>query len=154
MRRSRPADDTGSVNERPRAVLPVAMVLVAAGFGAAFTGGLWASIADCCGTTEPGELEPLVLGLLVGGATMVAGVLLVGGTTSARTVALLAAAVPVASIAATLWSPGWALLAVPATAAWLVLVHWLRGPEITTWLTSAAGPALPSRRRVGRDRIR
>ena len=101
----------------------VSILLVIVGLVAAMLGIAASALDGCCGSPEPGDTTPTLVGIGVGGATILSAVLLwVGGTTRWPVLAA-AAAVPVACLVAARSSSdlaaatpivvvGWCLLAV------------------------------------------
>ena len=72
----------------------VSIVLVIVGLVAALVGIAATAMDGCCGSREPGDTAPTLVGIGVGGATILSAVLLwVGGTTRWPVLAA-AAAVP------------------------------------------------------------
>jgi hypothetical protein len=105
----------------------VGMISVLVGLSATALGG-------CCGSREGGDSTPALYGLVVGGASVAAGVLLWVGGVSRWLVLGLAAAVPVACVAASRSSTDLAAAATLAVVGWLLLVWFVSRGRVAAWL--------------------
>ena len=119
---------------RPRAVTAVTVVLMALGVLASVAGLLLSAVSSCCGSPDPVDGTPFLVGLLVGVALAASGLVLWRGGRPAATVLALAAAGPGACALAAPGSSDFQALLPVALAAWLGLAWLLRRPAPRQWL--------------------
>jgi hypothetical protein len=115
-------------------VAAATVVLVALGVLASVAGLLLSAVSSCCGSPDPADGTPLLVGLVVGVALVASGVVLWRGARPAATVLALAAAGPGACAVAASGSSDFQALLPVAVVAWLALAWLLRRSGPKRWL--------------------
>ena len=118
----------------------VSILLVIVGLVAAMVGIAATAIDGCCGSPEPGDTTPTLVGIGVGGATILSAVLLWLGGTTRWPVLAAAAAVPLACLVAAASSSDLAAAAPFVVVGWGLLAVFVSRGRAAAWLS------------VGRDR--
>jgi hypothetical protein len=121
-------------SRRPRSITAVAVVLTLAGVVSALAGIALSAASSCCGSPDPADPGPALVGLAVAAAMSAAGVGLWSGRLSRRVLLLCAAAVPVVALAASPWSSDFQALVPVALLGWLWLWWYLRRPVAIGWV--------------------
>lgn len=119
---------------RPRPAAAVAAVLVALGVLAPVAGLLLSAVSSCCGSPDPVDGTPFLVGLVVGAALATSGLVLWRGGRPPATVLAPAAAAPAACALAAPGSSDFQALLPVAVVAWLALWWLLRRPVTRRWL--------------------
>jgi len=119
---------------RPRAVGVSACLLVVTGLVAATMGLLLSWVSNCCGSPDPADGTPALVGLAAGAALGTAGVALWRRAASRTTVLGLAAVGPVVCGIAAAGSVDFQALLPFALVAWGALWFLLRRPAAGDWL--------------------
>jgi hypothetical protein len=119
---------------RPRVVAVSACLLVVSGLVAAIMGLLLSWVSNCCGSPDPPDGTPALVGLVAGASLGAAGVLLWRATASRATVLGLAAVGPVVCGVAAVGSVDFQALLPCAVVAWGGLWLVLRRPAGRGWL--------------------
>jgi hypothetical protein len=120
----------------PRSVAVVSILLVIVGLVAAMVGIAATALDGCCGSREPGDTTPTLVGIGVGGATILSAVLLWVGGTSRWPVLAAAAAVPVACLVAARWSLDLAAAAPVVVVGWCLLAIFVSRGRPAAWLSA------------------
>ncbi len=114
----------------------VSILLVIVGLVAALVGIAATAVDGCCGSPEPGDTTPTLVGIGVGGATILSAVLLwVGGRTRWPVLAA-AAAVPIACLVAAGSSSDLAAAAPIVVIGWCLLAFFVRRGRPAAWLSA------------------
>jgi hypothetical protein len=113
----------------------VAILLVLVGLVAALVGIAATAMDGCCGSRESGDTTPTLVGIGVGGATILSAVLLWVGRTSRWPVLAAAAAVPVACLVAAGSSSDLAAAAAFAVVGWCLLAVFVSRGRPAAWLS-------------------
>jgi hypothetical protein len=119
----------------PWSVTVVSILLVIVGLVAAMLGIAATAMDGCCGSREPGDTTPTLVGIGVGGATILSAVLLWVGRTSRWPVLAAAAAVPVACLVAAGSSSDLAAAAAFAVVGWCLLAVFVSRGRPAAWLS-------------------
>ncbi len=114
----------------------VSIVLVIVGLVAAMVGIAATAMDGCCGSPEPGDTTPTLVGIGVGGATILSAVLLWVGGTSRWPVLAAAAAVPVACLVAAGSSSDLAAAAPIVVVGWCLLAVFVSRGRPAAWLSA------------------
>lgn len=114
----------------------VSVVLVIVGLVAALVGIAATAVDGCCGSPEPGDTTPTLVGIGVGGATILAAVLLWLGGTSRWPVLGAAAALPVACVVAAGSSSDLAAAAPLTVVGWCLLAVFVSRGRPAAWLSA------------------
>ena len=114
----------------------VSIVLVIVGLVAALVGIAATAMDGCCGSREPGDTTPTLVGIGVGGATILSAVLLWLGGTSRWPVLAAAAAVPVACLVAAGSSSDLAAAAPFVVVGWCLLAVFVSRGRPAAWLSA------------------
>jgi hypothetical protein len=120
----------------PLSVAVVSVVLVLAGVGAALVGLAASALSGCCGARDGGDSTLALLGIGMGAAVVVSGVLLWRGGSSRSFVLVPAAVLPVACLAAAPSSSDLAGLAPFALAGWVLLAVFVSRGRAARWLAA------------------
>ena len=120
----------------PRSVAVVSVVLVIVGLVAALVGIAATAVDGCCGSPEPGDTTPTLVGIGVGGATILAAVLLWLGGTSRWPVLGAAAALPVACVVAAGSSSDLAAAAPLTVVGWCILAFFVSRGRPAAWVAA------------------
>lgn len=118
----------------------VAVVLMLVGVLAAFTGVALSAASSCCGSSDPADPTPLLVGIVSAAAMLAAGYGTWTGRASLRALLLLAAVVPVVMLGASPFSMDFAGLVPFAVVGWLWLWWYLRRRAAFGWIGRRAGP--------------
>ena len=113
----------------------VSVLLVVVGLVAAVVGMAASALDGCCGSQEPGSAMPSLVGIGVGGATILSAVLLWRGGMSRWPVLATAAAVPVACLVAAGSSSDLAAAAALAVVGWCLLAVFVSRGRAAGWLS-------------------
>jgi hypothetical protein len=122
---------------RPSSVAAVALVLILVGVLAALTGVGLSAASSCCGSSDPADPTPTLVGIVVAVALCAAGYGIWTGRASRRTVLLCAAVVPVVVLAVSPSSSDFAGLVPFVVVGWLWLWWYLRRPAASAWVGQA-----------------
>jgi hypothetical protein len=125
-------------SRRPRSVAAVAVVLILVGGLSALAGITLSAASSCCGSPDPADPTPSLVGVVVAAALSAAGVGLWSGRMSRRVLLLCGAAVPAVVIAVSPSSSDFQGLAPVALLGWLWLWWYLRRPVATGWIGRGA----------------
>jgi hypothetical protein len=120
----------------PRSVVVVSILLVIVGLVAALVGIAATAVDGCCGSPEPGDTTPTVVGIGVGGATILSAVLLWLGGTTRWPVLVAAAAVPAACLVAAGSSSDLAGAAPLVVVAWCLLAVFVSRGRPAAWVSA------------------
>jgi hypothetical protein len=131
--------------ERPSFVKITAPLLCVAGLVAFLAGiGLsWAS--SCCGSSDPADGKPALIGFLILVIYVTAGFLLWTGLTNRAVVAVLTGAIPVALGLTSAASSDAGGLFIPLVVVWVGFCWSLRAPVVGQWFRSQRVGAEPPR---------
>jgi hypothetical protein len=110
------------------------VVLTLLGVVAALAGVALSVVSTCCGSADPAEPGPTVIGFVVGMALATAGVGLWSGRMSRRFVLLCSAVAPAVLLVASAWSADVQGLVPFVALGWLGLWWYLRRPRAMEWL--------------------
>jgi hypothetical protein len=119
---------------RPRSIAAVAVLLALVGVLSAVAGVGLSAASSCCGSTDPADPTPALVGLVLAVAMLAAGVGLWSGRVSRRAVLLCGAAVPAVVLALSPWSPDLGALVPVVVLGWLWLWWYLRRPIAASWV--------------------
>ena len=126
---------------RPRSITAIAVALILVGVSSALVGMAASAASSCCGSSDPADPAPTLVGIMVAAALSAAGVGLWSGRVSRRVVLLCAAAVPVVALAASPWSSDFQGLVPVGLLGWLWLSWYLRRPVAVGWVGRRARSA-------------
>jgi hypothetical protein len=119
---------------RPRSIAAVAVVLFLLGVLSALSGMAVSAASSCCGSSDPSDTTPTVLGFMLAAPIFATGLGLWSGRMSRR-VLLLCAAAPLAVLAAASpYSVDLSGLVPVGLLAWLWLFWYLRRPVALGWV--------------------
>jgi hypothetical protein len=114
----------------------VSITLVIVGLVAAMVGIAASALDGCCGSPEPGDGTPTVLGIGVGGPMILSAVLLWLGGTSRWPVLAAGAAVPIACLVAAGSSSDLAAAAPIVVVGWCLLAVFVSRGRPAAWLSA------------------
>jgi hypothetical protein len=120
-------------SRRPRSITAVAVVLTVVGVLSALAGITLSAASSCCGSTDPADPMPTLIGVVTAAAMSAAGVGLWSGRVSRRVVLLCGAAVPAVALALSPWSSDFQGLVPVVLLGWLGLWWFLRRPVAIGW---------------------
>jgi hypothetical protein len=109
-------------------------VLILVGVMSALAGIALSAASSCCGSPDPADATPTLVGVVVAGAMSAAGVGLWSGRVSHRLLLLCGAAAPAVVIAVSPSSSDFQGLVPVAVIGWLWLWWYLRRPVATGWV--------------------
>jgi hypothetical protein len=109
-------------------------VLTLVGVLSALAGMALSAASSCCGSADPANPAPILIGVVAAAALSVAGVGLWSGRASRRVLLLCGAAVPAVTLAASPWSSDFQGLVPVALLGWLWLWWYLRRPVAIGWV--------------------
>jgi hypothetical protein len=118
---------------RPGSLTAVAVVVTLVGALSALAGIGMSAASTCCGSSDPADPVPTLVGVVVAVALSAAGAGLWSGRMSRRRVLLCCAAVPVVVLAAAPWSSDFTSLLPFAVLGWLWLWWYLRRSGAAGW---------------------
>ena len=118
---------------RPRRVSLTAVALAVVAAGSALSGIGMTMASNCCGSPDPADPAPLMIGVAVAVVYALAAAALWQGSGSRRTVGAMTAAAPVACLLAAPFSMDFAALFVPALLGWLAVCALLRSERCAAW---------------------
>lgn len=129
MRRRRPMPE-----RRPRSIAAVAVVTILLGVLSTLSGMAVSAASSCCGSSDPSDTTPTLLGFIVAAPIVAAGIGLWSARMTRR-VLLLCTAVPLAvAAAASPYSSDLQSLGPVGLLAWLWLFWYLRRPVAFVWV--------------------
>ena len=121
-------------SRRPRSITAVAVVLTLIGAVSALAGVGLSAASGCCGSPDPTDPRPALVGVVVAAAMSAAGVGLWSGRVSRRVLLLCGATVPAVVVAVSPSSSDFQGLVPVALLGWLWLWWYLRRPVATGWV--------------------
>jgi hypothetical protein len=121
---------------RPAVATLLGAVLLVAALLAAVAGLAVSWVSNCCGSAEPSDPAPALLGFVVAALLAIAAYGVVRGTMPARRLVALTAAVPAACLVAAPSSSDLATLAPFALVGWAGFAWLVTRPRMTGWLRS------------------
>ena len=119
---------------RPRSITAVAVVLTLVGVLSALAGIALSAASSCCGSSDPADLTPSLVGVAVAVGLSAAGVGLWSGRVSRRVLLLCSAAVPAVVIAVSPSASDVQGLVPVVLLGWLWLWWYLRRPAAAGWV--------------------
>ena len=114
-------------------------MLIIVGVLAALAGVGLSAASSCCGSPDPADPTPTLVGIVVAVAMSAAGYCLWSGRASRRTLLLCAAVMPVVVLAVSPFSLDVAGLVPIVVAGWLLLWWYLRRPAAVGWVGRQPG---------------
>lgn len=119
---------------RPRGVAVAALLLVVSGLLAGVGGLLLSWVSSCCGSPDPPDGTPVLVGLVTAAGLVAAGVMLWCGGVSSTAVLALASVGPVVSGVAAAGSSDFQALLPFTVLGWVALWWLVRRPRARAWL--------------------
>jgi hypothetical protein len=121
-------------SRRPGSITTVAVVVTLVGALSALAGMGMSAASTCCGSSDPADPMPTLVGVAVAVAMSAAGAGLWSGRMSRRRVLLCGAAVPAVVLAVSPWSSDFASLVPLVVLGWLWLWWYLRRSGAVGWV--------------------
>ncbi len=124
--------------ERPRSVSFVVVALALLAVVCVLLGLVAKQVSACCGSPDPPDGTPALVGLLVGGAVALAAAGLCAAFLPVWALVLCTAAVPITCAVAASSSSDLAALLPFAAVGWIAFWLFVRQPFVRAWLTSSS----------------